>query len=442
MQHSKPFLLGAALIVVFSVSAPHTSAAADDPAILVKTKSSSAVYWIKGTQRHPFPLLSVYRSWFGDSFSSVKEITSAELASYTLSKNILFKKESLVKIQTDPKVYRVADDTGALEWIPSEDEFKKRGYSFKSIVDVPDAFFPDYAVAPPSDFATPQNDAAKTPTSTSTPVSENKNEQPTAVVETKPEPPKFAISGVVTAHSKTETGAKVLFTFTTNATSTAVIEYLTIDSGAASSTVSISNAAVTFSKQASVQYGAPYKYLIIATAADGSTTSYAGTFISYSDVLVKGSPSIIPPNKPLAQPAVLVGAFDIKNNSPEARTVTQFTLRFDSATNATTNVAKTVQVVRLGSDNAVGETLVEKTVGSGSSILNMLNLQKLAATDEIASGQIKRYGIVIRNLENMNLSNVTATDTFVPYIAATDFLGDTQVAFSDTQLGTLTYRLP
>ena len=263
---------------------------------------------------------------------------------------------------------------------------------------------------------------------------------PIIVVEEKPLPIPFAISGVSTAHSKNETGAQVTFVFSTNEAATATIEYTIGDN--ASSTVAVQTAATAFSKMAPVQYGSAYKYLITTTNATGKVSQSYGTFTSYSDIHVSGLSNVIAANKPLAQPINLVGGFTAVNNTKEPRTVTQFTLRFDSAPTATTNVAKTIQVVRLNGDNSVGEVVVEKTVGSGTSILNMTNLQKFPASDEIAAGQTKRYGIVIKNLENINLDNTLPTDVFQPYIAAIDFLGDTMVSYSNSKLGTLTYRKP
>lgn len=55
---------------------------------------------------------------------------------------------ALVKFQTDSHVYEVKDDSGALEWIPTEAAFKKRGFSFSRIVILSDAALNNYHMLP------------------------------------------------------------------------------------------------------------------------------------------------------------------------------------------------------------------------------------------------------------------------------------------------------
>lgn len=53
---------------------------------------------------------------------------------------------ALVKFQTDPRIYVVADDFGALNLIPSQQIFRARGYSMKAVSQLPDGEFQNYYV--------------------------------------------------------------------------------------------------------------------------------------------------------------------------------------------------------------------------------------------------------------------------------------------------------
>lgn len=135
---------------------PSTADANPRPAagLLVKLKPesgipadvSSTVYVIGNDgKRHAFPNDTVFHSWFRD-FSTVTEIDTALMASYSLGKNITIRPGTyLVKITTDPKVYAV-ETGGILRWIPNEgtaaavfgSKWKER------VVDVSDVFFGNY----------------------------------------------------------------------------------------------------------------------------------------------------------------------------------------------------------------------------------------------------------------------------------------------------------
>lgn len=394
---------------------------------LVKTKDSSAVYWITGQTRSPFPLSGVYKSWFGTDFSLVSEITPTELTNYTLSKNVLFKTGSLIKIQTDPKVYQVVNETGALEWIPSEEEFKKRGLSFKDVMDVPDSFFSDYHIAQSSDFATPQNSAPTEPTSPNTLPNSAPN----------PVPAPLAIqSSQVTSFLGTDGQTKATVTFSTNVASTATFEFAPINS--TSSTVAFESN-TTFSKTVAVLSGISYNYVITAKTADGKSATTFGTFTSYSDIVVAPVANLVPADSVVAKQQILVGGFTITNKSSSPRTTIQALLEFDSGTSVITNVTKTIQIVRLNTDKTVGDVVVQKTVPSGTPITNASSIQKIAIDETIAPGETKQYGIVLQNLDQINLGLVSPSDTFVPFVMGVDFLGDTTVNLSNQSLAKLIY---
>lgn len=54
-------------------------------------------------------------------------------------------KGSLVKFQTDSRVYVVSDDAGTLQYIPSEAEFIRHGFNFANIVSISDALMSNYS---------------------------------------------------------------------------------------------------------------------------------------------------------------------------------------------------------------------------------------------------------------------------------------------------------
>ncbi len=112
---------------------------------LVKTKDSSTVYLVHNGKRYSFPNQRIYRSWYGDSFSGVTNVTSEELAQYQLAGNVTYKPGSLIKIPSISKVYLVTDD-GGLRWIPTEEKFKALGLSFGSVEDLSEGFFFNYTI--------------------------------------------------------------------------------------------------------------------------------------------------------------------------------------------------------------------------------------------------------------------------------------------------------
>lgn len=394
---------------------------------LVKVDGNSAVYLIKGTTRHAFPLLNIYTSWYGLTFDSVKTITAAKLASYTLSKNVLFKPGSLIKIQTDPKVYQVITEDGALEWIPSEAEFAKRGLSFKDVKDVPDSLFSDYRFAVASDFATPQNPPTQTPTSPNTSIPEPE----------KPVITELAISNVVAeSFADTDGSAQVRLSFSTNLASTASIEILI--PGSTSSTAALSEAK-TFTKKMPVFSGSNYAYLITATTPDGKIAYSKGTFVAYADVVQKPIAGLVPANSTIAQAKVLVGGFTLQNKSSAPRTATLFALRFDSGSSVTSAVTKTLQIVRLKPDNTTGDVIAEKTIPSGTGITNSNSIQNIAMDEMLAPGETKKYGIYLSNLDQINLELVSPSDTFASFVDRIEFLGNTTVSLDKTPLATFVY---
>ena len=394
---------------------------------LIKIQDNSAVYLITGSVRHAFPLFNIYKSWYGSTFDSVKTVSKTELASYMLGKNVLFKTGSLIKIQTDPKVYQVITDDGALEWIPSEEEFKKRGLSFADVKDLPDSLFSDYRHALPSDFATPQNQPNQTPTSPNTSIPET------------PKPPVAApsLSNVsVASYATTSGSSEAHFQFSSSVPVSAKLAVTPAGNG---TTTFLFDAAQTFSKKIPVLGGFSYTYVITATAADGTIATHSGSFVSYSDITLNPISGLVPTGTLVTQPEVLVGGFSIENKSTTTRTSNLIGLQFDSSSTITSQITKTLYIVRLNANNSVGSVIAEKTIPSGTAITNANSVQNIAIDETLAPGESRKYGIILKNLDQVNFSLVSPADTFVPLVSRIEFLGDTSVNLNKGALATLYY---
>ncbi len=119
--------------------------------LLAKSAESSTVYCLKSDQtRSVFPNDATYISWFSD-FSGVTTLSTENLAAYRLSSNITLKTGSLVKIESDPRVYLVADAIGTLRWIPTEGRARELyGEGWAGFVkDIPVTFFSSYRIGDP-----------------------------------------------------------------------------------------------------------------------------------------------------------------------------------------------------------------------------------------------------------------------------------------------------
>ncbi|MFA5075950.1 MAG: hypothetical protein WC480_00860 [Patescibacteria group bacterium] len=125
------------------IEEPQTYAAGS----LVKAPEFATVYYIgDDAKRHIFPDEHVYFSHYSD-FSQVLTIPLTDLQQYPLGANMTYKPGSLVKLTTDPKVYRV-DTPNILRWIVSEEVFYALGYNFSLVHDLSDAYWLDYTVGP------------------------------------------------------------------------------------------------------------------------------------------------------------------------------------------------------------------------------------------------------------------------------------------------------
>ncbi|MBI5654269.1 trypsin-like peptidase domain-containing protein [Candidatus Uhrbacteria bacterium] len=119
--------------------------------LLAKSLLSSTVYCLKSDHtRAVFPNDATFISWFPD-FNAVTTLSVQDLATYQLTSNVTLKTGSLVKINTDPKVYLVADSLGTLRWIQSETRVRELfGDGWAGFVkDIPVEFFPNYHIGDP-----------------------------------------------------------------------------------------------------------------------------------------------------------------------------------------------------------------------------------------------------------------------------------------------------
>lgn len=118
---------------------------------IVRTQTISTVYCLLGgPYRLVFPNEATYFSWYPD-YAGIQYITDQNVAEYQLIGNVTMKAGSLVKIQTDPRVYLVTDSLGTLRWITTEGLARALfgdGWATK-VRDVPDAFFTDHRIGEP-----------------------------------------------------------------------------------------------------------------------------------------------------------------------------------------------------------------------------------------------------------------------------------------------------
>jgi len=142
------FIMAALMAVNMLPAAVSAQGTSLSPGQLVKSSSSSAVYYIdEDLSRHVFPNIRVFASWYAN-FDGVTQVDDATLSEYPLAGNVPYKpSKRLVKIQSDPKVYAV-DEGGVLRWVKTEAVARALyGERWNQMVDdLSDAFFVDYAV--------------------------------------------------------------------------------------------------------------------------------------------------------------------------------------------------------------------------------------------------------------------------------------------------------
>jgi len=115
---------------------------------LFRGETFSAVYYYGDDGlRYVFPNDKTYFTWY-ENFDDVKWVSDATLAAIQIGGNVTYKPGvKMLKINSDPTVYAVADD-GELRAIESEDIAQELyGSSWNQLIDdVPDGFFGNYEI--------------------------------------------------------------------------------------------------------------------------------------------------------------------------------------------------------------------------------------------------------------------------------------------------------
>ncbi|GEM_PF-6770318 len=127
------------------------------PGDIFKTSDLSTVYLLDANGlRHPFPNLSIFRTYFND-FDALKTVAVEDVAAYPLGAPVMPKPGTvLVKIQSDPKTYAVFPPQGedlrpVLRWIPTEgDATALYGPAWADyVIDIEPTFFARFAFGEP-----------------------------------------------------------------------------------------------------------------------------------------------------------------------------------------------------------------------------------------------------------------------------------------------------
>lgn len=126
---------------------------------LIQADGFDAVYYLgEDEKRHVFPHSNVFFTWF-DDFDDVITVSAEKLGSYKIGLPMTYAPGSLVKIQSDPKVYLVSEQ-GILRHLSTEAIAEALfGSDWNALVyDIPVSFFSHYRIASPietADFTIP-----------------------------------------------------------------------------------------------------------------------------------------------------------------------------------------------------------------------------------------------------------------------------------------------
>ncbi len=388
---------------------------------LVKAGSSSAVYEIAGDgSRLVFQMQSVYESWYGNDFSAVKTISADQMAGLPLKRVKSFKPGSVVKSPSLAKTYRVKDSL-VLEGFASEDDFYAEGYDFSQVKDIPDAFFTSYTIA--SDFEPPKD--------------------PEPEPEPEPEPVAFEVlSRTFTADSKktgrvdVETSLDSTVTLTYNAQDAISLLEKTQTSG---------NTGLNHSFTLTGLFPrTKYDYSLLVKNVDGTVTiEESGTFVSYYDVYASAH-GAAPTDGTLLLPNVEVGNFFVYNNSAETQTIKELRFLFDSLNSATSDVAKTVNIIDdNSSSDTYGDVLAFKKYGLDTRIVGSLSLVRIPFLElMIEPGKQRRFSIQLTNLDQMNKEKMDDLP-FITSYQLIELANDSAELYSENNvIGTKYHSLP
>lgn len=126
----------------------HASLAAINPGDLIRRTDIDTVYYVSTDgKRYAFPHFNVYGSWY-DTFTRVDFVSAEEMAAIPFGGIVYIRPgTTMVKIQTDPKVYAVGSG-GSLRWIKTE-LLARSIYGVdwnKVIIDLDPSFFASYRI--------------------------------------------------------------------------------------------------------------------------------------------------------------------------------------------------------------------------------------------------------------------------------------------------------
>ncbi len=114
----------------------------------IKTESNETIYFVDSSNmKHEYSQENVWHSYFGDDFSKVQIVSKQELDSYLTGDSVPYKKDSLVKTISNPKVYKVTENK-ILRWITNENVATRLFGNIwnKMINDIAEVFFNDYSI--------------------------------------------------------------------------------------------------------------------------------------------------------------------------------------------------------------------------------------------------------------------------------------------------------
>ena len=352
---------------------------------LIKGPFMTSVYLIKDDgKRHPFPLQSIFESRYGRDFSKVQTVSADELASYSLGANVAFAPNSIIKIVTDPKVYKVLDDQGTIEWIQTELEFLTQGFSFKEVKDVPDTFFLDYTMKAAAPVTSPE---------------------PAPAV---PTPPVTEAPFISTVRITTPNYTDAQVYFTTNRVTTDTVELLD-SNGSVLATNELLTSAMTHetSFRNILTPAQKYSLRITSKTADWQTVSRTDAFMSKTDVLVT---HVIdePQGSEMMQPNVVTARMRITNQSTSPITIDKFVLIFESPIPARmASIAKNISIQVSPVNSIVQNLVANKSIGSGVVWTNTSGFQAINTDYSLDPGVAYFLTITIDGLQNIGRDDIT-----------------------------------
>ncbi|MDD4695573.1 MAG: hypothetical protein PHW42_03980, partial [Patescibacteria group bacterium] len=116
--------------------------------LFIKSLDSSTVYLLdENNIKRPYINQGVWSSYFGTDYSPISIVNKTEILNYQLGNPVLYKSGTLIKIQSDSKVYKITENN-ILRWIVSEEVAERLyGKLWNTLIyDIPEIFFYDYVI--------------------------------------------------------------------------------------------------------------------------------------------------------------------------------------------------------------------------------------------------------------------------------------------------------